>query len=199
MRSAAALPLHRGRPASAVLRDSRCLACRDFRIAREAGEPRAHNLFGWFAAWCVGGILWSAPQPVGRPFPPKHPAEPRARAKRAESGLIGGGLLLEVEASRSVLKPWLACSATNAGIDRKSTRLNSSHGYISYAVFCLKKKKHEHTRHHRHRTSHRPSIAKRMSKAGTDPGSVLCRIFRPINKPPAATFNNALRTAHPHG
>src|SRR2546422_6399802 len=28
-----------------------------------------------------------------------------------------------------------------AGADRKSTRLNSSHGYISYAVFCLKKKK----------------------------------------------------------
>src|SRR2546422_7948016 len=33
-------------------------------------------------------------------------------------------------------------------IDRKSTRLNSSHGYISYAVFCLKKKKTDiHTRH----------------------------------------------------
>src|SRR2546429_2322930 len=31
----------------------------------------------------------------------------------------------------------MACQAT----DRKSTRLNSSHGYISYAVFCLKKKK----------------------------------------------------------
>src|SRR2546429_6426375 len=30
--------------------------------------------------------------------------------------------------------------------DRKSTRLNSSHGYISYAVFCLKKKtKNKHT------------------------------------------------------
>src|SRR2546429_4551515 len=28
-----------------------------------------------------------------------------------------------------------------ASLDRKSTRLNSSHGYISYAVFCLKKKK----------------------------------------------------------
>src|SRR5256884_3884161 len=28
--------------------------------------------------------------------------------------------------------------------DRKSTRLNSSHGYISYAVFCLKKKKKHH-------------------------------------------------------
>src|SRR2546422_7426330 len=31
------------------------------------------------------------------------------------------------------------------GIDRKSTRLNSSHGYISYAVFCLKKKKNKTT------------------------------------------------------
>src|SRR6266550_8186256 len=30
-----------------------------------------------------------------------------------------------------------------AAADRKSTRLNSSHGYISYAVFCLKKKKAE--------------------------------------------------------
>src|SRR3712207_8176013 len=29
-----------------------------------------------------------------------------------------------------------------AGTDRKSTRLNSSHANISYAVFCLKKKKH---------------------------------------------------------
>src|SRR6266436_7053122 len=29
------------------------------------------------------------------------------------------------------------------GADRKSTRLNSSHGYISYAVFCLKKKKQQ--------------------------------------------------------
>src|SRR5687768_17978261 len=29
----------------------------------------------------------------------------------------------------------------NERVDRKSTRLNSSHGYISYAVFCLKKKK----------------------------------------------------------
>src|SRR2546422_796787 len=31
--------------------------------------------------------------------------------------------------------------AAAAHLDRKSTRLNSSHGYISYAVFCLKKKK----------------------------------------------------------
>src|SRR2546430_7310634 len=31
--------------------------------------------------------------------------------------------------------------------DRKSTRLNSSHSQISYAVFCLKKKKHNHALH----------------------------------------------------
>src|SRR2546422_7710240 len=39
---------------------------------------------------------------------------------------------------------WLADAARARGAgagDRKSTRLNSSHGYISYAVFCLKKKK----------------------------------------------------------
>src|SRR5688572_32746421 len=30
-----------------------------------------------------------------------------------------------------------------AGVDRKSTRLNSSHSQISYAVFCLKKKKNQ--------------------------------------------------------
>src|SRR5687768_9612168 len=34
--------------------------------------------------------------------------------------------------------------------DRKSTRLNSSHGYISYAVFCLKKKKKKNTPRTRH-------------------------------------------------
>src|SRR2546422_8609055 len=37
-------------------------------------------------------------------------------------------------------------SPTPVQPDRKSTRLNSSHGYISYAVFCLKKKKKTH--HH---------------------------------------------------
>src|SRR2546426_5183663 len=43
--------------------------------------------------------------------------------------------------------------------DRKSTRLNSSHLVISYAVFCLKKKKtqqsHQHYRQHDHRSNRR--------------------------------------------
>src|SRR2546429_9430562 len=36
---------------------------------------------------------------------------------------------------------------SDGSLDRKSTRLNSSHGYISYAVFCLKKKKKMYTPH----------------------------------------------------
>src|SRR5205809_4712591 len=40
----------------------------------------------------------------------------------------------------------LAC-ASMIPSDRKSTRLNSSHGYISYAVFCLKKKKKQKNYH----------------------------------------------------
>src|SRR5687768_18289231 len=36
--------------------------------------------------------------------------------------------------------------------DRKSTRLNSSHGYISYAVFCLKKKINSYHNIHEHAT-----------------------------------------------
>src|SRR2546422_4305233 len=40
-----------------------------------------------------------------------------------------------------------AVSSARRGADRKSTRLNSSHGYISYAVFCLKKKKNKHHLH----------------------------------------------------
>src|SRR5687768_18208874 len=48
------------------------------------------------------------------------------------------------------VQPYAASTAARLGAapaagegrpDRKSTRLNSSHGYISYAVFCLKKKK----------------------------------------------------------
>src|SRR2546422_6583497 len=55
-----------------------------------------------------------------------------------------GERLREISASfgRPISVLDLGCGT---GRDRKSTRLNSSHGYISYAVFCLKKKKtHQH-------------------------------------------------------
>src|SRR3712207_8491463 len=38
-------------------------------------------------------------------------------------------------------------ASTGKRLDRKSTRLNSSHANISYAVFCLKKKKQTHIKH----------------------------------------------------
>src|SRR2546422_1877098 len=54
--------------------------------------------------------------------------------------------------------PWHSTEAAEER-DRKSTRLNSSHGYISYAVFCLKKKKTEReTVHRRRRPNHSMSL-----------------------------------------
>src|SRR5437762_11049545 len=44
--------------------------------------------------------------------------------------------------------PHVTLDAHNIAIDRKSTRLNSSHRCISYAVFCLKKKKKQKTPDH---------------------------------------------------
>src|SRR2546430_5078037 len=42
---------------------------------------------------------------------------------------------------RLALPAWVVPEEAHGGGDRKSTRLNSSHSQISYAVFCLKKKK----------------------------------------------------------
>ena len=56
------------------------------------------------------------------------------------TGAVGQEFVLSLEDH-----PWfevtqIAASERSAGKDRKSTRLNSSHALISYAVFCLKKK-----------------------------------------------------------
>src|SRR2546429_4025638 len=67
------------------------------------------------------------------------PANMGPRAPPGRTGIA----LTRVESPK---QPWSRRSAVCAPPfyfpqDRKSTRLNSSHGYISYAVFCLKKKK----------------------------------------------------------
>src|SRR2546422_6563859 len=51
-----------------------------------------------------------------------------------------------VGSTPTIRSGWRSCAAgwCCSTSDRKSTRLNSSHGYISYAVFCLKKKKKKH-------------------------------------------------------
>src|SRR5262245_65111574 len=57
------------------------------------------------------------------------------------------GAMIETTAASNPALEFLAATARNAAassdLDRKSTRLNSSHLGISYAVFCLKKKKKE--------------------------------------------------------
>src|SRR2546422_11460411 len=53
-----------------------------------------------------------------------------------------GGLVCLLGALMFAILVWLPVERRKKeAADRKSTRLNSSHGYISYAVFCLKKKK----------------------------------------------------------
>src|SRR2546429_9338809 len=50
--------------------------------------------------------------------------------------------MISIEVNCLVMEPRRNFTSGVFGmLDRKSTRLNSSHGYISYAVFCLKKKK----------------------------------------------------------
>src|SRR2546422_2753059 len=55
---------------------------------------------------------------------------------------VGDDVLGQHLGGLPVRQPGVARRETDAPgqLDRKSTRLNSSHGYISYAVFCLKKK-----------------------------------------------------------
>src|SRR5438477_7037932 len=60
---------------------------------------------------------------------------------RRSSDLTNGLMVAGAIPSFTSVKPKTTCSsATTMSQDRKSTRLNSSHMSISYAVFCLKKK-----------------------------------------------------------
>src|SRR2546429_3516707 len=59
---------------------------------------------------------------------------------RNEVGLLGPLRRVPGEFTFTVACTHEDASRTGVSRDRKSTRLNSSHGYISYAVFCLKKK-----------------------------------------------------------
>src|SRR2546422_8351721 len=74
--------------------------------------------------------------------PPRSTLFPYTTLFRSVATVDANGLGSGVAAGTATI------TATSEGVnggatvtDRKSTRLNSSHGYISYAVFCLKKKK----------------------------------------------------------
>src|SRR2546422_5204541 len=78
-------------------------------------------------------------------FNPLH-TDPKIGESIGFGGIIAHGMLIMGFVGQ-LLSDFVGPTALRAfgvrfrGIDRKSTRLNSSHGYISYAVFCLKKKK----------------------------------------------------------
>src|SRR3712207_9491932 len=58
----------------------------------------------------------------------------------AHADMKMGGLVGAIANEQSIKKIYLINQDYEFGQDRKSTRLNSSHANISYAVFCLKKK-----------------------------------------------------------
>src|SRR2546422_7677859 len=64
------------------------------------------------------------------------------------SGALGHRVHRERRGKRLDVKDIGRAGILGARADRKSTRLNSSHGYISYAVFCLKKKNKQRERNH---------------------------------------------------
>src|SRR3712207_8016344 len=82
-------------------------------------RPPRSTLFPYTTLFRSSGRGWCA-------RPPRRPARPRSRPP--SSARTCGGATTELRARPP------------AAEDRKSTRLNSSHANISYAVFCLKKK-----------------------------------------------------------
>src|SRR2546429_372343 len=82
---------------------------------------------------CLGGVLLLCAPWAWAQTKTRHSATAQAEGERRGT--------LNLEAARTnplELRNFLKKMPKG---DRKSTRLNSSHGYISYAVFCLKKKK----------------------------------------------------------
>src|SRR3712207_8144574 len=89
-------------------------------------RPPRSTLFPYTTLFRSGVLLWAAlanPQRLAQ-----HPVEP--------VGVMG-----KSPSSGTALRGHVPCDQ-----DRKSTRLNSSHANISYAVFCLKKKKKNNTK-----------------------------------------------------
>src|SRR2546430_2659310 len=75
-------------------------------------------------------------------------------------------------------------------LDRKSTRLNSSHSQISYAVFCLKKKNR-----HSHGRRHHPRAARGSCRSPAAPSVVSASRHPPLLECPLARLPHALRGA----
>src|SRR3712207_7274033 len=91
-------------------------------------RPPRSTLFPYTTLFRSGGLAEYAVVPATDVFPlPEN-------LPREESAILGCAVFTTYGAVRHA-------ADLRAGEDRKSTRLNSSHANISYAVFCLKKKK----------------------------------------------------------
>src|SRR2546422_5656839 len=117
-RACCCLPTAAPSTAIGVSRHSRCLeSMTDLSMAAApSADSEPLQPLAWACAAFAGGALLNLD---------------RVPAWTAATTLLLIAWRLTTERSRARLP----------GRDRKSTRLNSSHGYISYAVFCLKKKK----------------------------------------------------------
>src|SRR2546422_3432757 len=92
------------------------------------------------------GFLQTAECPLGErqnvDLPATTLAEARVHAKQIggkQRRLVAAGARTDLDDGIAIIEGVAGGEQLGDPLDRKSTRLNSSHGYISYAVFCLKK------------------------------------------------------------
>src|SRR5207245_9330021 len=74
-------------------------------------------------------------------FPTRRSSDLSSTSQRARRSTASSSSRVAAHSWCAPRAAWRSWSRRKASTDRKSTRLNSSHGSISYAVFCLKKKK----------------------------------------------------------
>src|SRR2546430_3836551 len=91
--------------------------------------------------------------------------------------MTAASLPLIVSSTRSVRLRRRATSSSAE--DRKSTRLNSSHSQISYAVFCLKKKKHMAQLRFRQHPLRKYELGRNrvVAKTSLGSGDIYCRMY----------------------
>src|SRR2546429_4539114 len=108
-------------------------------------------------------------------FPTRHPGDTRSLT----------AISLRKPASKE--RSWMR--------DRKSTRLNSSHGYISYAVFCLKKKKQSHDMNARIHVMIKPqNRSRRQNRLSTIHNNILKLLATLKDMRLTVSFTNVIST-----